>query len=261
MTVGGLFAGIGGFELAAQWAGLTPVWSNEIDPFCCRVLRKNFDHEVIEGDIRKIGKHNLKPVDIITGGDPCQPHSVAGLGRGTKDVRYLWPEIGYTCQPYCIPAEAVGALHQRERVWLVAYNSDFDGALRQSRELYKKEETEITLETQRHEVRKSWESVDLWITDSDSDSKRLQKQYVATKPENSEEGLSRYFGFGVNPHGHITRDVLESGIIRMLNGLPEGMDYADRSKRIKGTGNAIVPEVVVEIFKAIKKINDSGLHI
>ena len=46
MKVGSLFAGIGGFELAAQWAGLEPIWSNEIDPYCCNVLRKNFNHEI-----------------------------------------------------------------------------------------------------------------------------------------------------------------------------------------------------------------------
>ena len=158
LTVGSLFAGIGGFELAATWAGITPIWSNEIDPFCCKVLRKNFDHEIIQKDIRKIQKNDLEPIDIICGGDPCQPNSYAGLGKGTADHRFLWPEKfriiraiqpswvvnenvsgsitngvldlkiddleseGYTCQAYCIPTESVGALHQRERVWLIAHN-------------------------------------------------------------------------------------------------------------------------------------------
>ncbi len=54
MTLGGLFAGIGGFELAAIMAGIEPIWSNEIDPWCCKVLRKNFNHEIIEKDIRNI---------------------------------------------------------------------------------------------------------------------------------------------------------------------------------------------------------------
>ncbi len=75
MTVGSLFAGIGGFELAATWAGIEPIWSNEIDPFCCAVLRKNFKHRIIEADIKIIGKDNLESVDILVGGPPCQPTS------------------------------------------------------------------------------------------------------------------------------------------------------------------------------------------
>lgn len=91
MTIGGLFSGIGGFELAAIRAGLTPVWSNEIDPYCCSVLRKNFNHEIIEKDIRQV--KGLPAVDIICGGFPCQPFSSAGLRQGTTDYRFLWPEM------------------------------------------------------------------------------------------------------------------------------------------------------------------------
>ncbi len=92
MTLGGLFEGIGGFPLAATWAGIKPIWSNEIDPFCCKVLRKNFDHEIIEKDIREIGKHNLKSVDVIAAGVPCQPASIAGQRKGKSDDRWLWGE-------------------------------------------------------------------------------------------------------------------------------------------------------------------------
>lgn len=163
----GLFEGIGGFALAAQWAGFTPVWSNEIDPFCCKVLRKNFNHEIIEADIRDCGKgrkHELRPVDIICGGFPCQPFSVAGKREAEKDDRHLWPEKfriitelrprlvvaenvpgiitisgglvfeqvcadleseGYEVQPLIIPACAVDAPHRRDRVWIVAHANDY----------------------------------------------------------------------------------------------------------------------------------------
>lgn len=162
MTVGGLFEGIGGFALAAQWAGFTPIWSNEIDPLCCKVLRNNFTHRIIEDDIRNIGKHNLESVDVLTGGFPCQPFSTAGQRKGTDDDRYLWPEMlrvvreiqptyivgenvyglvnwsrgmvfdkvqadleaeGYEVAPVILPACAVDAPHRRDRVWFVAYSN------------------------------------------------------------------------------------------------------------------------------------------
>lgn len=96
LTYGGLFEGIGGFALAASWAGMRPVWSNEIDKPCCDVLRKNFTHNIIQSDIRNIGhgrEYELQPVDVICGGFPCQPFSHAGQRKGRNDNRYLWPEM------------------------------------------------------------------------------------------------------------------------------------------------------------------------
>ena len=161
MTHGGLFYGIGGFGLAAEWAGIENIWANEIDPYCCKVLAKNFSNlKVYEQDIRTIGKHNLAPVDIITGGFPCQPFSHAGKRKGKEDDRYLWPEmlriiselmpsfvigenvaglksmengrtlegilidledIGYQVETFLVPACGVGAWHQRGRIWIVAH--------------------------------------------------------------------------------------------------------------------------------------------
>lgn len=165
MTYGGLFEGIGGFALAARSAGIEPVWSNEINAKCCTDLRRNFSHQIIEDDIRNIGKkrtHPLSPVDIICGGFPCQPFSIAGARKGRNDNRYLWPEmrrviqenrppwviaenvtgiltmdngsifqhvctdleaIGYEVQPLIIPAGSIGAPHLRKRVWIIGYSN------------------------------------------------------------------------------------------------------------------------------------------
>lgn len=283
LTVGSLFAGIGGFELAATWAGITPVWSNEIDPFCCKVLRKNFDHEIIQKDIRKIQKNDLEPIDIICGGDPCQPNSYAGLGKGTADHRFLWPEKfriiraiqpswvvnenvsgsitngvldlkiddleseGYTCQAYCIPAESVGALHQRERVWLIAHNPNGYAKYGRSGPLSGKEQKI----QQREQVSRTWEPVDLWAFASKADRERFQEFHIPQSGLQPQPTRGEFFGFGADPHGNIPRDFIESAIIRMLNGLPEGLDYNQRNKRIKALGNAIVAQVAYEIFKAI----------
>lgn len=292
LKYGGLFEGIGGFALAAQWAGFTPVWSNEIDPFCCKVLRKNFQHEIIEADIRECGKgrkYELRPVDIICGGDPCQPHSRAGLGKGQADDRFLWPEKfrivrelrptfvvnenvdgslsngvvdfkidcleseGYACQAYSIPAESVGALHQQERIWIVAHNTDKVDIDRASGHI---QETQCKI-SERKLIPIIGEPVNLWFDDTNADAERFEEQYFSEKPDLRPERLSGYFGFGAYAHGNIPRHIIESGIIRMLDGLPQGMDYADRNKRIAALGNAIVPQVAFEIFKAIKEITNS----
>ena len=161
MTHGELFAGIGGFGLAAHWAGLETLWANEIDPFAIKVLKKNFPNtKIYEEDIKKIGKHNLPRVDVLSGGFPCQPFSQAGRREGKDDNRYLWPEMlrvirelqptyvigenvagllsmengetlkrilsdledeGYHNEVFLIPACSKGAWHRRDRVWIVCY--------------------------------------------------------------------------------------------------------------------------------------------
>jgi len=162
LTLGSLFAGIGGFEYAASQLGIIPLWSNEIDKVSCQILRKNFTHEIIERDIKEVGKANLRRVDIISGGFPCQPFSAAGKRKGTDDNRYLWPEMlrvikelkptwvigenvagllsmangktlerilldleneGYNNEVFSIPACSVGAWHRRERLWICANSS------------------------------------------------------------------------------------------------------------------------------------------
>lgn len=148
-----LFSGIGGFSLAARWANIETVQFVEKDEFCRKVLMKNFPNVAIHDDIKTFNFH--KEVEILTGGFPCQPFSVAGKQKGIEDDRYLWPEVirlirqcqptwcvlenvpgiiphldpiledlereGYTWQAYLIPASAVGAPHKRERLWIIAH--------------------------------------------------------------------------------------------------------------------------------------------
>lgn len=164
MRVLDLFSGIGGFSMGLQRAGMQTVAFCEIDPFCRRVLEKRFPGVPIFGDIRELTSDALKEVgidagtiDLICGGFPCQPFSVAGKQRGKEDDRYLWPEmlrvisevrptwiigenvpgiiklaldnvlsdlenLSYACQTFNIPACAVDAPHQRKRVWIVAHS-------------------------------------------------------------------------------------------------------------------------------------------
>lgn len=157
LTVGSLFAGIGGFDLGLERAGHRVKWQVEIDAYCQRVLAKHWPHIQRYGDINTIDWASVEPVDLICGGFPCQPFSIAGRRKGQGDNRYLWPEVvrclstarppwflgenvpgiitmaldqvysdleglGYTVRSLCIPACAVNAPHKRQRVWIIAYN-------------------------------------------------------------------------------------------------------------------------------------------
>ena len=156
-SFGSLFAGIGGLDLGLERAGMRCRWQVEIDEYCLRVLAKHWPDVRRYGDVRDCGAHNLEAVDLIAGGFPCQPHSVAGKRRGKEDDRDLWPEYlrlvaelrprwvvgenvpgivttmlgevlsdlegeGYIAVALAVPAVAFGAPHQRERVFVVAYS-------------------------------------------------------------------------------------------------------------------------------------------
>lgn len=167
MTHGSLFSGIGGFDLAAAWAGWENVFACEIDPFCQKVLKYHFPNSTLYENIRTTDFTIWRGrIDVLSGGFPCQPFSTAGKRKGTEDDRYLWPEMlraireisprwvvgenvlgivnwnggmvfeqvcadmeaeGYEVQPYVLPACGVGAPHQRQRTWFVAHSSDVRG--------------------------------------------------------------------------------------------------------------------------------------
>jgi DNA (cytosine-5)-methyltransferase 1 len=153
-----LFSGIGGFSLGLERAGMRTVAFCEIDPYCRAVLRKHWPWVHCFGDIRKLAGRDIHAaVDVICGGFPCQDISLAGdgagitgersglwreyarlirelrpsyvivenvaalLGRGLGDVLGDLAESGYDAEWDCIPASAVGAEHERDRLWLVAY--------------------------------------------------------------------------------------------------------------------------------------------
>lgn len=164
MTHASLFSGIGGFDLAAEWAGWTNVFNCKIDPFCRKVLKFHFPKAAQYEDIRTTDFTVWRDsIDVLTGGFPCQPFSVAGKRKGTGDDRYLWPEMlgaireirprwvvgenvlgivdwseglvfeqvcsdmeneGYEVQPFVLPACGVNAPHRRYRVFIVAHRSD-----------------------------------------------------------------------------------------------------------------------------------------
>jgi DNA (cytosine-5)-methyltransferase 1 len=158
ITFGSLFAGIGGFDLGLERAGMTCKWQVEIDDYASRVLAKHWPDVPRHGDVRTFPTADRDwSVDLICGGFPCQDISVAGKGAGLAGARSgLWYEfariirevrprwvivenvralasrglgevlgdlahLGFDAEWHCIPACAVGAPHRRERIWIVAY--------------------------------------------------------------------------------------------------------------------------------------------
>lgn len=157
LTAGSFFSGIGGFDLAAKWAEIEVIYQVEFNAFCQRVLRKQFPNTTLYGDINEIRPGQLPATDIIFGGPPCQSVSIAGKRLGKEDDRYLWDpyiklikeleptwvisenvvglvsmglkniisemeSIGYEVQAFDLPAGAMGAQHQRRRIWILAHS-------------------------------------------------------------------------------------------------------------------------------------------
>lgn len=160
MRFGSLFTGIGGMDLGLERVGMSCVFQSEIDPFCRAVLAKHWALVPNVGDIRDAMPTTCAPVDVLAGGFPCQPHSLAGERKGSGDERDLWPEfwrfirdlaptwvvgenvaglltsekgaffgrilidlvdLGYTVRWTSLKAKDVGAPHGRERVFILAH--------------------------------------------------------------------------------------------------------------------------------------------
>ena len=294
-----LFSGIGGFAIAAQACGYTTIGFCEREPYAQQILKERFGAVICDSIISDDGWTNQEPrggggqasrngqetpgalwehsapsmprlhpdiftlngtesagVDLLTGGFPCQPFSVAGKRLGKADDRAIWPEmlrvigeakptwiigenvagivtmeldnilsdleaLGYSAWPLVVPACAVDARHRRDRVWIVAHA--------ESRE--------------------------------------------RSQPEagNGRQVLTR----GSENRGTQDGRQLESAVLRMADGIPEGLDSGGgfcqwpeedhetprvttgmkhRAHRLKGLGNAIVPQVAEEIIRAIASL-------
>ena len=139
LTVGSLFSGIGGIDLAFLQAGFKLSWAIEKDAACCRTYRHNFkDAQLVENDIRFVDPSMLSAVDVITAGFPCQPFSVAGKQRGFNDPRgHLFYEVGkFICayKPRFVFLENVPNLmdHNEGKTFLVVHDvlSDLNYSIR-----------------------------------------------------------------------------------------------------------------------------------
>jgi DNA (cytosine-5)-methyltransferase 1 len=261
-----LFSGIGGFSLGLErTGGFETVAFCEIDLQCQKVLKRHWPSVTVFNDVETLTKEDLqKEVDLICGGFPCQDISLSGKGDGLDGERSgLWfeylriisqvrpkyavienvsallgrglgtilgnlAEIGYDAEWHCIPASAIGAPHQRDRIWIVAYTNHKrwkfcwkrrENGNKESRELFK-------VENYLQEIENPGDNV------SNTNNVREQIQpgwFFST--------LEMLGGLSTQRKAFRTIWATESGVCRVANGIPSRVD------RIKQLGNAIVPQI------------------
>ena len=291
MTHGSLFSGIGGFDLAAEWMGWENKFHCEWNEFGQKVLKHYWPdaesfHDITKTDFTKYANR----IDILTGGFPCQPYSMAGKRKGKDDERHLWPEMlrcirevkprwvvgenvlglvnwsgglvfhevqadleaeGYEVFPYVLPAAAVNAPHRRDRVWFVVYSNN--NGLNQC---------DCGNEIQSSEGRFDALSNINESNGNGDASNTLCKGYTRA----TSNGIQKMEGiatqqYAISTRSHKRTDWLDfptvSPICNGDDGLSDRLDSITFSKwrreSIKAGGNAIVPQVAFQIFKTIQQ--------
>jgi DNA (cytosine-5)-methyltransferase 1 len=322
MRHGSLFSGIGGFDLAAEWMGWENMFHCEWNEFGQRVLKHYWPQAELFTDITKSDfTKYANQIDVLTGGFPCQPYSAAGKRLGKEDERHLWPEmlraireiapryvvgenvrgltnwnggmvfdevcadleaLGYSVAPFIIPASAVNAPHQRERVWFVAYRNDGsrqEYELRTGRDVFKgwndangdatnANGNGLNQRHGKHEKHPSKTRIHALndINENDerrnvthSDNKGLERT-TSERVQTNKGRKNRIQNAIFTGMGYLTNwqeFPTQSPICGGDDGLPtelDGITFSKwRNESIKAYGNAIVPQVVFEIFKAIEK--------
>lgn len=288
MTHLDLFAGIGGFSLAARWAGWNTAAWVEINPFCQKVLKHHFQDATGYSDIKEFdGSGYAGRIDIITGGFPCQPYSSAGKRLGKEDERHLWPEMlriirevsprwvvgenvrgittwsdglvfdevqtdleaaGYEVQAFILPAASVNAPHERYRTWFVAYAPRCND---------RRNPGEFSTQNgqQERKLLSEFGSAGKILA---SDAKRCgqQGQGRPLNPCHCAKNGERKASWADDAGRWPTESPLCSG----NDGLPSGLAGITVSKHreesLKGYGNAIVPQVAWRIFDSINKFEN-----
>lgn len=278
-----LFSGIGGFALAVRWLGGESVGFCEIDPWCRRILAKNFPGVPIHDDIQTLTGDALarfEHVDLVTGGYPCQPFSVAGNRRGKEDDRYLWPamaavigearptyvlvenspnirtmvlddmcddleDLGYAVRACVVPACAVGALHQRDRMWTLAH-IDGEGEQQPAGGLAEERVGAgdgPSAAADAHGRRRRPGQRDLQAREPGAPDD------PASPPADAYGGRCVAPTDEVRPGRHTAVHGLgwptRPGLLRRVHGVPRRVD------RVRGLGNAIVPQVAYELLRVM----------
>lgn len=256
MRHGSLFSGIGGFDLAAEWMGWENVFHCEWNEFGQKVLKYYWPNAISYGDITKTDfTIHRGQIDILTGGFPCQPYSLAGKRKGKEDERHLWPEMlraireiqpswvvgenvpgivnwsgglvfhevqtdleaeGYEIFPVILPACATNAPHKRERTWFIAHTNGKECPINVGE-----------CRTEKSRVKSAKIRGTYW------------SEYCLV--------IGRVAPEKWKPTRQSTPRPL---LLRNDDGISNRMD------RLTALGNAIVPQIALQLFKAIEAVNN-----
>lgn len=283
-----LFSGIGGLDIAAEMAGFQTIGQCEMADYPTKILEKHWPDVPRWRDIRTITQEafyertGLHTLDIISGGFPCQPFSMAGKQRGKEDDRYLWPEMlrvvrelaprwavgenvpgilriaaadviadlereGYHTVLFDFEAAAVGALHRRERIAFVAHRNG-EGLQRRNGEVVS--DTISGSRTMRRHGEFSAVKSALGMRRDNRGGKEEHEcwQWRQLEPElgGMADGLSEWLDRGMSIPGKWLPDP-HPDIPRTATGIPH------RADRLKALGNAVVPQQFYPIFRAIRQ--------
>ena len=261
-----LCSGIGGFALGFEWAGLSaPVLFCDIDPWCRKILAQHWPHVPIADDVKVLANdpiRNVPDCDILTAGYPCQPFSLAGKRKGAEDDRHIWPFIrrivaqkrpawcvfenvyghismgldqvlsdleaeSYAARAFVVPACGVNAPHKRDRLWIVAHaNSEGEP-----------------------NVAGHAEKGERMVADPNDTGSQGRLHRRKDQEWQDQHGHARCSG---SVHRQPIKgwwDV-EPELGRLAHGIP------NRTHRLKGLGNAIVPQIAEQIALTIRKVSE-----
>lgn len=278
-----LFTGIGGIDLAAEWAGFKTVGQVEFADYPTQILEKNFPgvekwRDVRDVTIKSIRERGIKNITLLSGGFPCQPHSLAGKRRASDDERDLWGEfarligeirprwvlgenvpglltsedgwffgrvlndlaqVGYNVGWCSFPASSVGAIHQRERVFIIAYSGRFRCMDKQIK---------------KHSVERREQAFSKFTTSFND----VAYPYIEHVEGGSKNTLQRFQELQRESYGGRVEEwrkrssIYQPKLCRTYNGIPNQVD------RIIALGNAVVPQQVYPILKMIVDIERSN---
>jgi len=278
MKILDLFSGIGGFSLGLERAGMQTIAFCEVDPVCRQVLKKHWPNVPIFEDVKTLTAKDIHDtVDVVCGGFPCQDISLAGRGAGLAGERSgLWYEyhrlieeirpryviienvaalrsrgldavlssldaLGYDAEWHCIPAAAVGAPHQRDRIWIVAYKVDYSFGIGRDagRNCDRENDWDQFSSASKYSLKvANSSSVGL------SGQRQLEQPEHPTAIVNGEAIKSQY--------GRVASIwATEPDVGRVAHGVPKRVD------RLKQLGNAVVPQIPELIGRAILAYENS----